>query len=195
MLARQLRFSIVSNGLSLGTLEPFDWGTIEAKDLIKPPSDARNLTLLHQANISSLFVDGLKPYKSESECNEQKCPTNCPDSERDVNGSFISRQRRALLCLNDTDLSNTFNFTCSVPCPAWKHAVPLIVWMKNDTLVHMTCLLSLKICNLYCHLKLVIERRSLESCWWRQPTFRLVYSDQRSPVTHTARSLSTCVTG
>ena len=149
LLARQLSFSIDSNGLSFGNLAPFDWGTIEADALRKPPSGARNLVLVQQTSISSFFVDGLKPFTNDSECNERNCPMNCPDSERGVNGSFISRQRRALLCLNDTALSNTFNFTCSVPCPAWKHAVPRIVWMKNDTLVHMIyfwqSVLSLKI--------------------------------------------------
>ena len=133
LLARQLNFSIDANGLSLGTLPPFDWGTIEANDLSKPPNDSRNLVLVHKTSISSLFVDGLKPFTNEFECNEQNCPTNCPDSERGANGSFISRLRRAMLCMNDTGLSKTFNFTCSVPCPAWKHALPRIVWMKNET--------------------------------------------------------------
>ena len=133
LLARQLSFSIDANGLSLGTLTPFDWGTIEANDLSKPPSDSRNLLLLHKTSISSLFVDGLKPFKHKFECNESHCPTNCPDSERGANGSFISRLRRAMLCVNDTLLPEIFNFTCSVPCPAWKHALPRIVWMKNET--------------------------------------------------------------
>ena len=136
MLARQLSFSIDANGLSLGTVPPFDWGTIEANDLNKPPSDSRNLVLVHKTSISSLFVDGLKPFTHEFECNELNCPTNCPDSERGANGSSISRRRHAMLCVNDTLLPESFNFTCSVPCPAWKHALPQIVWMKNETVVH-----------------------------------------------------------
>ena len=135
MLARQLRFSIDANGLSLGTLTPFDWGTIEANDLRKPPSGSRNLVLAHKTSISSLFVDGLKPFTHEFECNERNCPTNCPDSERGANGSFISRLRRAMLCVNDTFLPEIFNFTCSVPCPALKQALPRIVWVKNETVV------------------------------------------------------------
>ena len=134
LLARQLSFSIDANGLSLGTLSPFDWGTIEANDLSKPPSDSRNLVLVHKTSISSLFVDGLKPFTDEL-CNYRNCPTNCPDSERGANGSFISRRRRAMLCVNDTLLPEIINFTCSVPCPAWKHAIPRIVWMKNETMV------------------------------------------------------------
>ena len=133
LLARQLSFSIDANGSSLGTLTPFDWGTIEANDLSKPPSDSRNLVLVHKTSISSLFVDGLKPFMHEFECNERQCPTNCPDSERGVNGSFISRRRRAMLCVNDTHLHEIISLTCSVPCPAWKHALPRIVWMKNET--------------------------------------------------------------
>ena len=133
LLARQLSFSIDANGLSLGTLTPFDWGTIEASDLSKPPSDSRDLVLVHKTSISSLFVDGLKPFKDEFECNERHCPMNCPDSERGANGSFISRRRRAMLCVNDTLLPEIINFTCSVPCPAWKHALPRIVWMNNET--------------------------------------------------------------
>ena len=136
LLARQLSFAIDANGFSLGTLTPFDWGTIEANDLRKPPSDSRNLVLVHKTSISSLFVDGFKPFTHEFECNERHCPTNCPDSERGANGSFISRLRRAMLCVNDTHLPKIFNFTCSVPCPAWKHALPRIVWMKNETVVH-----------------------------------------------------------
>ena len=136
LLARQLSFSIDANGLSLGTLTPFDWGTINASDLIKSPNGSRNLVLVHKTSISSLFVDGLKPFKHKFECNERKCPTNCPDSERGANGSFISRHRRAMLCVNDTHLPEIFNFTCSVPCPAWKHALPRIVWMQNETVVH-----------------------------------------------------------
>ena len=138
LLARQLRFSIDAKGLSLGTLTPFDWGTIEANDLRKPPSDSRNLVLVHNTSISSLFVDGLKPFTDEFECNERtvlSCPRNCPDSERGANGSFISRRRRAMLCVNDILLHEIFNFTCSVPCPAWKQASPRIVWMKNEAVV------------------------------------------------------------
>ena len=133
LLARQLSFSIDANGLSLGTLTPFDWGTIEANDLSKPPSDSRNLVLVHKTSISSLFVDGLKPFTAKYECNERHCPTNCPDSESGANGSFISRRRRAMLCVNDTLLPEIFSFTCSVPCPAWKLALSRIVWMKNET--------------------------------------------------------------
>ena len=132
LLARQLSFSIDANGLSLGTVTPFDWGTIEANDLRKPPSDSRNLVLVLKTSISSLFVDGLKPFTHEFECNEQNCSKNCPASERGANGSFISRRRRAMLCVNDTLLPEIFNFICSVPCPAWKHALPRIVWMKNE---------------------------------------------------------------
>ena len=139
LLARQLSFSIDANGLSLGTLTPFDWGTIEANDLRNPPNGSRNLVLVHKTSISSLFVDGLEPFKHKFECNEQHCPTNCPDSERGVNGSFISRVRRTLLCVNDTHLPKIFNFTCSVPCPAWKHALPRILWMKNETVVNVNC--------------------------------------------------------
>ena len=149
LLARQLSFSINANGLSLGTLAPFDWGTIEAKDLRNPPSDARKLELVHKTTMSSLFVDGLNPFTNESECNERNCPMICPDSERGANGSFISRLRRAMLCLNDTGLSKTFNFTCSVPCPAWKHALPRIVWMKNETVVPLILIVYRNICRLF----------------------------------------------
>ena len=135
LLARQLSFSIDANGLSLGTLTPFDWGTIEANDIRKPPNGSRNLVLVHKTSVSSLFVDGLKPFTHEFECNERNCPTNCPDSERGANGSFISRRRRTMLCVNDTLLHEIFDFTCSVPCPAWKHALPRIVWMKNEAVV------------------------------------------------------------
>ena len=135
LLARQLCFSIDANGLSLGTLTPLDWGTIEANDLSKPPSDSRNFVLVHKTSISSLFVDGLKPFTHEFECNKSNCPTNCPVSEHGAKGSFISRLRRAMLCLNDTLFPEIFNFTCSVLCPAWKHALPRIVWMKNKAVV------------------------------------------------------------
>ena len=139
MLARQLRFSSeAANGVSLGTLAPFDWGTIEAKDLDKPPHDSRDFVVVHKTSMSSLLVDGLKPLRNKFECNERSCPINCPDSERGPNGSFISRQRRALLCLKDTDLSKILNFTCSVPCPVWRQAEPRIVWLKNETLVTLT---------------------------------------------------------
>ena len=155
LLARQLSFSIDangSNGISLGTLAPFDWGTIEANDLKKPPNGSRNLVLVHKTSISSLFVDGLKPFKDEFECNPLNCSTNCPHSERGANGSFISRRRRAMLCMNDTGLSKSFNFTCSVPCPAWKHALPRIVWMKNETVVLLILidfLSTLILCRLF----------------------------------------------
>ena len=135
LLARQLSFSIDGNGLSFGTLTPFDQGTIDANDLRKPPNGSRNLELVHKTTISSLFVDGLKPFTGGFEYNQRNCPTNCPDSERGANGSFISRLRRAMLCVNDTLLPEIFNFTCSVPCPAWEHALPRIVWMKNETVV------------------------------------------------------------
>ena len=135
LLARQLNFSIDANGIPLGTLAPFDLGTIEANDLRKPPSDSRNLVLVHKTSTSSLFVDGLKPFTDEFECNERNCPTNCPDSERSANGSFISRRRRAMLCVDDTLLTEIFSFTCSVPCPAWKHTLPRIVWLKNEIVV------------------------------------------------------------
>lgn len=140
LLARQLLFSINSTSAVLGTLTPFDWGTIEAQELKTPPNGARNLVLVSQTKESSLFVDGEKPYVSESECpqtaNSRTCPTNCPISERGANGPFISRQRRALLCLNDTSSTQTLRFTCSVPCPAWKPASPRIIWLKNGTVVY-----------------------------------------------------------
>ena len=66
LLARQLSFSIDANGLSLGTLTPFDWGTIEANDLSKPPSDSRNLVLVHKTSISSLFVTVLNHLLTNS---------------------------------------------------------------------------------------------------------------------------------
>ena len=127
--------------MPLGTLKPFEWGTIEAKDLLKPPSSARKLVLVQQTKMSSLFADGEKPFTDNFECNEQNCPTNCPESERGANGSSISRQRRAMLCMNDSDMSKVFNFTCSLPCPAWKHALPRIVWLKNGTEVSLTLIL------------------------------------------------------
>ena len=140
LLARQLTFSIHSGKLSLGSLTFFPWGTIEAKNLRTPPNNARQLVLVNELNESTLFVDGEKPFTSDSECplasEASVCPTNCPHSERGANGSFISRQRRALLCLNGTSSTQTLEFTCSVPCPAYKPASPRIVWLRNGTLVH-----------------------------------------------------------
>ena len=135
LLARQLSFTIDANGLSLGNLAPFDWGIIEAKDLNKPPNGSRDFVLVTKTSMSLLFVDGLKHFRNEFECNKRNCPINCPDSESGPNGSFISRQRRALLCLNDTESSRILNFTCSVPCPALIQAEPRIVWLTNETLV------------------------------------------------------------
>lgn len=133
LLARQRTFLINSTKPSLGTLAPFPWGSIEAKDLKTPPSGARKLVLVSESNESRLFADGDKPLKSESECpltpKASVCLTNCPDSERGANGLVISRQRRALLCLNGTNSTQTLTFTCSVPCPAWKLASPRIVWL------------------------------------------------------------------
>ena len=143
LLARQLFLSIKSTSAFLGALTPFDWGTIEAQDLKTPPSGARNLLLVSQSNESSLFVDGDKPFRSDAECPrasrtpiEQSCTTNCPASERDDTGSFISRRRRAVLCLNGTSSTQTLRFTCSVPCPAWRPASPRIIWLRNGIKVH-----------------------------------------------------------
>ena len=140
LLVRQLVFSVNSTSAFVGTLTPFDWGTIEAQDLKTPPSGARNLVLVSKSDKFSLFVDGDKPYVSESECprtpNSRTCPTNCPISERGVNGSFISRRRRSLLCLNSTSSTETYRFSCSVPCPAYRPASPRIIWLINGTVVH-----------------------------------------------------------
>lgn len=139
LLARQLFFAINSSNASLGTLVPFDWGTIEAKDLKTPPSDARSLVLVAESKEHSLFVDGEKPFTSEIECtrmnNEHACTTNCPESERGANGSFISRHRRALICLKSNSSIQSLKITCSVPCPAWMLASPHIVWIINGTVV------------------------------------------------------------
>ena len=138
LLARQLSFSIYYDELLLGTLEPFEWNTIEAVQLTTPPSGARDLVLVSKSSEYSLFVDGLKPFTSEFECsNESQCPINCPESERGANGSLISRRRRALLCINSTSSTHTINFTCSVTCPAWMQASPRIVWIRNGTMVHL----------------------------------------------------------
>ena len=139
LLARQLIFSINSTNASLGTLTPIDWGTIETKDLRAPPNGARNLVLVRKTKNYSLFVDGVIPYTSESECSRtpktSACPTNCPDSERGANGSVISRRRRGLLCLNGTNSTQYLTFTCSVPCPSYKPASPRIIWLNNGSVV------------------------------------------------------------
>ena len=114
---------------------PFDWGTIETQELKTPPNGSRNLVLIRQSSEFSLFADGDKPFTSDADCPhtpiERMCPINCPASERGDNGSFISRRRRAVLCLNGTSSTQTLRFTCSVPCPAWKPASPRIVWLRN----------------------------------------------------------------
>ena len=132
-VARQLYFSINSTSSSLGILEPFDWGDIDADILKNPPNNPRNLTLTSDSSISTLFVDGEKLLRRNAiECPQSACPTICLVSERDA---LISRQRRALLCLKGTPATSTLQFTCSVPCPAWKPAAPRIVWLQNGALV------------------------------------------------------------
>ena len=103
---------------------------IEANDLKNPPSGARNLWSVIDSNVSSLFADGEKPFRSAHECNASNCSTNCPDSERDA---VISRRRRALLCLKGPTTLRRLQFTCSVPCPAWQPAAPRIVWLQMRT--------------------------------------------------------------
>ena len=139
-VARQLIFSIDSTTSSLGKIEPFEWGLIEASELRNPPGNARDLTRVSNSSDFALFVDGEKPLRNAAECQESSaCPTNCPVSERDA---LISRHRRALLCLKGTPVSRTLQFTCSVPCPAWKTASPLIVWLRNGTVVYFGLFIS-----------------------------------------------------
>ena len=94
--ARQLVFSINSSAGSLGTLAPFDWGDIEAKDLAVPPSGARNLSSVIDSNVSSLFADGEKPFRSVHECNAR---SRCPDELPRIGarrGDLSSQARTAL---------------------------------------------------------------------------------------------------
>ena len=136
MPARQLKFSIETSKLFLGSLEPFEWSIIEADQLKRPQKGSRKLVLVRNSTAYSLFVDGLMPFTNEFECpNEPQCPANCPGSERGANGSFISRQRRALLCLHKSSTTDILKFTCSVPCPAWRHTLPRIIWMTNSIVI------------------------------------------------------------
>ena len=134
-VARQLYFSIDSTNFSLGKMEPFNWGLIEA-NVLKNSSDedkARNLIPFSKSSDSTLFVEGEKPLRrNATECSVSTCPINCPASERDA---LISRHRRALLCLKDTPATRTLHFTCSMPCPAWQPAVPHLVWLRDGQLV------------------------------------------------------------
>ena len=137
-IARQLIFSIDSTTSSLGKIEPFEWGLIEASELRNPPGNARNLTFVSNSSDFVLFVDGERPLRNAAECQDSStCSTNCPVSERDA---LISRHRRALLCLKGTSATRTLQFTCSVPCPAWRTASPRIVWLRNGTVVYFETL-------------------------------------------------------
>ena len=137
-VARQLYFSIDSTNFSLGKMEPFDWGRIDANELRNPPDKARNLTRVSNSSDFAFFVDGEKPLRNAAECPESSmCSTNCPVSECDA---LISRHRRALLCLKGTPATRTLQFTCSVPCPAWQAAAPHVVWLRDGQLV--SCLFA-----------------------------------------------------
>lgn len=135
ILARQLTFNISSTKGPLGVLNQFDWGSIEANELRNPSVGSRNLSFISNSSEFTLFVDGQKPFRSESECPvSSKCPINCPASELNA---AISRSRRSLLCLRNTATTHsslprfTLKLTCSVPCPAWQPAAPRLVWLEN----------------------------------------------------------------